>query len=75
MGTRGLYGFRKQGVDKITYNHFDSYPDGLGADVINFIKKHSIDELEKFYDRIQMVQELATPTKEEIKNLCRCGFV
>jgi hypothetical protein len=74
MGTRGLYGFRKNGVDKTTYNHFDSYPDGLGADVINFIKKHSVDELEKFYDRIQMVQELATPTKEEIKTCVDAGL-
>lgn len=62
MGTRGLYGFRKNGVDKTTYNHFDSYPDGLGADVVNFIKKHSIDELKKFYDRIQMVQNDTSPT-------------
>ena len=74
MGTRGLYGFRKNGVDKTTYNHFDSYPDGLGADVINFIKKHSIDELEKFYNRIQMVQEDATPTKEEIKTCVDAGL-
>ena len=74
MSTRGLYGFRKNGVDKTTYNHFDSYPDGLGADVINFIKKHSIDELKKFYDRIQMVQEDATPTKEEIKTCVDAGL-
>ena len=74
MGTRGLYGFRKNGVDKTTYNHFDSYPDRLGQDVINFIKKHSIDELEKFYDRIQMVQEDATPTKEEIKTCVDAGL-
>ena len=74
MGTRGLYGFRKNGVDKTTYNHFDSYPDGLGADVINFIKKHSIDELKQFYDRIQMVQKLATPTKEEIKTCVDAGL-
>lgn len=74
MSTRGLYGFRKNGIDKVTYNHFDSYPDGLGADVISFIKKHSIDELEKFYDRIQMVYNGASPTKEEIKVCVDAGL-
>ena len=38
MGTRGLYGFRKNGVDKVTYNHWDSYPDGLGKQILRFIK-------------------------------------
>lgn len=31
MGTRGAFGVRIDGQDKITYNHFDSYPEGLGA--------------------------------------------
>ena len=30
MGTRGAYGFRINDKDKVTYNHFDSYPDGFG---------------------------------------------
>lgn len=34
MGTRGAVGFRLHETDRMTYNHFDSYPDGLGADVI-----------------------------------------
>ena len=34
MGTRGLYGFRKNGIDKLTYNHLDSYPDWLGKKVV-----------------------------------------
>lgn len=25
MGTRGLYGFHKNGIDKLTYNHLGSY--------------------------------------------------
>ena len=51
MGTRGLYGFRKNGVDKTTYNHFDSYPDGLGADVIESLKKDWEKEIEKYGDK------------------------
>jgi hypothetical protein len=33
MGTRGAWGFRLGGVDKLEYNHFDSYPGGLGEDI------------------------------------------
>ena len=52
MGTRGLYGFRKNGKDKITYNHWDSYPEGLGQNVLNFVKETSIEELNSIYDKI-----------------------
>jgi hypothetical protein len=37
MGTRGALGFRVGGKDKITYNHFDSYPEGLGVAMAGFI--------------------------------------
>ena len=37
MGTRGLWGFRKDGKDKLTYNHFDSYPDCLGHTIVEFL--------------------------------------
>ena len=40
MGTRGLYGFRKNGVDKVTYNHYDSYPEYLGRNILEFIRNH-----------------------------------
>lgn len=33
MGTRGAYGFRFEGRDYLAYNHFDSYPSGLGVDI------------------------------------------
>jgi hypothetical protein len=35
MGTRGSWGFRLDGADKLTYNHFDSYPSALGASLVN----------------------------------------
>lgn len=70
MGTRGLYGFRKNGKEKATYNHYDSYPDWLGSNVLNFIKNHSVKEMSDFYDRIIMVDEDDKPTREQIEN-CR----
>ena len=42
MGTRGILGFRKNGLDKLAYNHFDSYPEELGANVVKFCRATSI---------------------------------
>lgn len=38
MGTRGFVGFVIDGQEKIGYNHFDSYPDGLGVDVLSWLR-------------------------------------
>lgn len=65
MGTRGLYGFRKNGVDKVTYNHWDSYPDGLGKQILRFINKYGM-ELNKIYDKIILVDENSVPTEEQV---------
>ena len=35
MSTRGIYGFRLNETDKLAYSHADSYPDVLGATVLN----------------------------------------
>jgi hypothetical protein len=66
MGTRGLYGFRKNGVDKLTYNHFDSYPSGLGRSVIEFIQDYCMD-LNDIYKNIILVDEDSEPTESQIK--------
>lgn len=39
MGTRGIYGFIKDGTEKATYKQMDSDPTFLGRSVIDFIKK------------------------------------
>lgn len=39
MGTRGLLGFVADGQLKAAYNHFDSYPAGLGSDVLAFVRQ------------------------------------
>lgn len=66
MGTRGLYGFRKNGIDKTTYNHFDSYPDYLGNIMVEFCQKTSIAEMNEIFDRIVLVEEGSEPTKRQI---------
>ena len=73
MGTRGLYGFRKNGIDKTTYNHFDSYPDWLGRNVIEFCKNHSVHEMNNIFDKIIMVDRDNTPTEEQINECIKNG--
>ena len=71
MGTRGAYGFHKGGRDKITYNHFDSYPTGLGADVVEFIQNHTDEDMNEIFDRIVMVRSNGVPSAEQIKECFR----
>lgn len=66
MGTRGIYGLRKNGKDKLTYNHYDSYPEGLGKDILTFIAENK-SKLNEVYDNIILVNEDTTPTQEQIE--------
>ena len=70
MSTRGVYGFRKNGVDKITYNHTDSYPDYLGCEILEFCRDLSVKDLNKLYELIEMINEDIAPTNEQIK-ICK----
>ena len=71
MGTRGAVGFRLNGKDYITYNHWDSYPSGLGLAVIKDIKKiglKGMPDLPNYIGNIELVKGNSTPTPEQIKN-------
>ena len=70
MSTRGIYGFHKNGEDKLTYNHFDSYPEGLGKNITDCllnlklkIKNKFIPTLNKVFDNIVMVEEKTSVPK------------
>jgi hypothetical protein len=73
MGTRGAIGFWKDGIHKVTYNHFDSYPTSLGQRVLEYIHSRSVEQLQTDFDRLRLVQENDKdhlPTKEDIV-LCK----
>lgn len=74
MSTRGLYGIRKNGVDKLTYNHWDSYPSSFGNDIIVFIKDNGYTKLSKMFDLIELVGD-KEPTFEQIDNCLRANIV
>lgn len=67
MGTRGLYGFHKNGIDKLTYNHLDSYPDWLGKKIVEFCKCAGRDGMNSLFDHIELVSEDAKPTQKQIE--------
>jgi len=67
MGTRGIWGFRKNGIDKFQYNQFDTYPNGLGKEIIELLQNTSIGNLNKICDEIIIVSEEIPPTDEQIK--------
>ena len=71
MGTRGLWGFRYNGQDKLTYNHFDSYPSNLGKTLIDFVKKSSVEEMKNIFNYIKLVNEKIVPTENEVKECIR----
>lgn len=73
MGTRGLFGFFYKGKYYVIYNHWDSYPSGLGADVVkelkNAIKDGGLERWIELLIQIKVVDESIPPTVEDIKKL------
>ena len=41
MSTRGYYGIKKKGELKGSYNHWDSYPSGLGKDLVDELNMYT----------------------------------
>lgn len=53
MSTRGLWGYRKNNEDKLLYNHYDSYPSGLGKEIVEKIKTLGLKGLNKEYETLE----------------------
>jgi hypothetical protein len=70
MGTRGAYGFRVNGKDFLMYNHFDSYPSGLGRQVVDFIRRNSDKTIGKLAKSLVVVDRDVNPTEAQ-KEMCR----
>ncbi len=69
MGTRGAYGFRIDGEDKVTYNHFDSYPSGLGRDLLKELRGCDRQRLFEVARKLVLVDGKSKPTPEQIEQL------
>lgn len=70
MGTRGASGFKVNGQLKVMYNHYDSYPDGLGTEVVSFVRSvvenKQVDQLIANAAKLILVDETSKPTDELI---------
>lgn len=67
MSTRGLCGVVIDGEVKATYNHFDSYPSALGADIVSQIPRLDADK----WRTVQLVSEDVPPTKTQQVRLAK----
>ena len=56
MSTRGSVGIIFNNEEKIGYNHYDSYPSGLGNEILTFLKGKTIDELKSIFSNITLVK-------------------
>lgn len=52
MSTRGSVGIIFNNEEKIGYNHYDSYPSGLGNEILIFLKGKTIEELKNIFSNI-----------------------
>lgn len=70
MGTRGFVGFVVDGVEKIAYNHFDSYPSGLGIDVLAWLRiAGDLNAAREAAQALRVVDPESEPTDEDIERL------
>lgn len=73
MGTRGTMAFRLDGELKGMYNHWDSYPTGLGNEMLEFLRataNNREDVLESIRNLTAVDPEIE-PTNEQIEQLSR----
>lgn len=71
MATRGAYGFRIDGADKVTYNHSSSYPEWLGNNIVSFIRSMPYEKMVKAARKIILVAEDSKPTFNQIEECKR----
>lgn len=51
MGTKGFYAFIYKGKRYVIYNYYDSYPEALGNDLLNELRKRDLEEWKVLLDK------------------------
>ncbi len=73
MGTRGAFGVRIDNTDKVTYNHFDSYPAHLGVNLLDQVKaiinKLGLSGLKQLARELRLVDANSIPSEFDIQRL------
>lgn len=76
MGTRGAIGFKLDQKEVIFYNHFDSYPEALGVDMVKYVR--SIKNWDVIRDQVtafEAVDDDVNPTKAQKDHAYALGMV
>ena len=67
MSTRGAIGFHLKNKDYLTYNHSDSYPGGVGIDVLNEVCSiKNWNPVKTFVSHLTLVDENEKPSQKEL---------
>ena len=69
MGTRGLFGWYWKGKFYVVYNHWDSYPSGLGIIVLQEILAACMDDWKSLLSKMILINDDISPTQEQIEQL------
>lgn len=71
MSTRGFISFAVDGETKTAYNHHDSYPEGLGRDVLSWLRTADLDAARELARALRAVDQDSEPTDEDVAALLR----
>lgn len=71
---RGLYGFRMNEEDKLTYKADDAEPEILGKSVMEFCADYSASDMRKMCENIYLCNPKRRPFKKEINDCFAAGF-
>jgi hypothetical protein len=72
MGTRGFVAFVADERETVTYNHWDSYPEGLGIVVLEFVRElteHTEVEYREKAAHVKHVDDDVPPTRDQVVEL------
>ena len=75
MGTRGIWGFKCNDEYKVTYNHYDSYLEGLGCDLKNELKNYSLKDMRERFPLIKVIKDTDHPNKEIVEKMVKKGYI
>lgn len=67
MGTRNLIGGIVNGEWKARYNQYDGHPEGLGVNVLEFLRTVDVNVFRENFQKVQLVTEEVPPTRAEIQ--------
>jgi len=65
MSTRGTWGFVLDGTEYLSYNHSDSYPSGLGVDILAWARQADWSKVREQVAALTLVEDDAEPTAEQ----------